>query len=621
MTTDATEPGDIPHGGISGIEVIRRACHDMPSTPGVYRMLDAKGAVLYVGKARQLKSRVLHYTQAMSLPYRLQRMVMATHAVEITLAASEAEALLLEASLVKALQPRYNILLKDDKSFPYIQISAHPFPRIGKYRGARKEKGEYFGPFVSAGAVEHAIALLQKAFLLRSCSDNVFKNRTRPCMQYQIKRCSAPCVAYVDQAQYAELVRQAERFLSGRGSEIQEQLGREMHDAAQSMEFERAGVLRDRLRALALVQSQSAAVPERDTDVFACADGPGAVCVQLVSWRSGQHRGGRAYFPAHAEQQEPGEVLAAFVAQYYQTQILPAHLLLSHAPADMEVLEAALSLLAGRRVHVKTPARGSGRQAVEMALRNAREALRTRLSDHARHEETLAGVAAVFGLNAPPRRVEVYDNSHISGTSAVGAMIVAGPEGFDKKSYRLFNIRFTEMAPGDDYAMMREMLTRRFRRLLVQEEAAQPQPPDLVLIDGGAGHLAAAQQVFAELGIGDIACAAIAKGKDRNAGREWFHMEGREPFQLPVNTPVLHYLQTLRDEAHRFAIGAHRKRRSTSTHASALDEVDAIGPARKRALLQHFGSARGVANATVEDLMRVPGLSRALAQKIHAHFH
>jgi len=611
-----------PTSEMEGVAAIRFALQDLPAAPGVYRMLSEEGEVLYVGKARALKNRVSSYANIAQLPRRLQRMVAATRKMEFTLTASEAEALLLEATLIKSHQPRYNILLKDDKSYPYVRFCNHEFPRIEKYRGSRKDKGEYFGPYVSAGAVDETLALLQKAFLLRICPDSIFKHRTRPCLQYQIKRCSAPCVGYVSKEEYGQLLAEARSFMRGQGDAIQKQLAKEMEEAAEAMDYERASVLRDRLKALAhMRQSGQSLNLGSDTDMFALAQQGEAACVQVFCYRNGRNCGNRAFFPARTDETAPGETLALFAAQYYQRESPPARVLLSHLPEDSDVLAQALSILAKRKVEIAQPQRGSGHTLMQQALANARAALTAHLHASMREQELLEAVAKLFGLTAPPERIEVYDNSHVSGTNAVGAMIVAGAEGLTKSAYRVFNIKSETLTPGDDYAMLREVLTRRFKRLL-EEEAADNKPihPDIVLIDGGVGQLSAAEKVLEELGISGLCLVSIAKGPDRNAGREWFHIPGRPPFQLEAGTPVLHYLQRLRDEAHRFAIGAHRNRRSKAAHVSELDAISGIGGARKKALLNHFGSTKGVASASVAELQAITGINRALAEKIHGHF-
>lgn len=604
----------------AGQDVIRRYVQTMSGTPGVYRMLAADGSTLYVGKARHLKNRVSSYLHTDRLGVRLQRMVAQTAAMEITTTRSEAEALLLEANLVKKLSPRYNILLKDDKSFPYILLSGdHDFPRLSKHRGAKLKKGQYFGPFTSAHAVDETVALLQKAFLLRPCSDNVFKNRTRPCLQYQIKRCSGPCVGKVDKAQYAKQVKQAEQFLSGKSRRIQDELVAEMQELSLTMHYEKARAVRDRIRALAQVQ-HTQAVPVGDADIVALAREGEHCCVQLYSFRGGINYGNRAWFPEHTRHHGDGEIISAFLADLYQTQPPPGMILVSHVLEDTALLEEALALRTDYKVEIFHPLRGEKRVLVDEALRNAREALSRRRALRAGEQETLEKIRILFGAEEHLERIEVYDNSHIGGTHAVGAMIVAGPEGFIKSEYRKFNIKREDIAPGDDYAMLREVLTRRFIRF-EHEDQDESKLPQLVLIDGGAGQVTAATAVFEELGVQGIIYAGIAKGPDRNAGREQFFIPGRTPFQLPEGDPALYYLQRLRDEAHRFAIGAHRNRRSKAMRVSELDAISGIGPKRKKALLHHFGSAKAVGNAGVEDLQKVDGIDLATAQAIYAHFH
>jgi excinuclease ABC subunit C len=607
-----------------GAELIRTHARSLPNFPGVYRMLDGNGDVLYVGKARDLKKRVATYAHVQKLSNRLRRMVAETRSLEVVSTHTEVEALLLESNLIKRLTPRYNVVLRDDKSFPNILITGHhPFPQVSKHRGAKNQKGEYFGPFASAGAVNRTITTLQKAFLLRSCSDPVFQSRTRPCLQFQIKRCSAPCVGRISEQDYAGLVAQARQFLCGESSAIQAQMAEAMQKAAEALDYEAAAAYRDRLRALTQVQAHQGINLDgvADADVIAAHREGGHTCIQVFFFRGGSNFGNRAYFPAHDRELASSTVLAAFIGQFYEARTPPPFLLLSEAPAERELIEEALSITAGRRVQLLVPQRGDKRQAVEHALANAREALARRLSETSSQRRLLQAVADLFGLEGPPQRIEVYDNSHIQGTSPYGAMIVAGPEGFRKNAYRKFTIR-GEDAAGDDYAMMREVLTRRFSRALKEDPARdQGTWPDLVLIDGGPGQLAAGLAVLAGLGIEDLNVAAIAKGSDRDAGRERIHLPGREPITLAANDPVLYLLQRLRDEAHRFAIGTHRARRSKLIGQSVLDEVGGIGSARKRALLHHFGSARNVARAGLADLEAVPGISKAVARKIYDHFH
>ena len=612
-----------------GATVLRAALADMSSGPGVYRMLDAEGEALYVGKARSLRRRVAQYLQWSRLPLRLQRMVAGTRRVEIVVTHTEVEALLLESNLIKRLMPRFNVLLRDDKSFPYIALlDEHAFPQIAKHRGARVRKGAYFGPFASAGAVNQTLTAMQRAFLLRSCSDSVFSNRTRPCLLFQIKRCSAPCVGRIGEAEYAGLVAEARAFLSGRSREAQEGFAARMQQAADALDFETAALYRDRIRALTQVQSRQDINIESigDADVVALHHEGGVASIQVFFFRGGRNCGNRPYFPRHDRADDPGEILAAFLGQFYDDKPPPGLVLLSAEVPERALLAEALSARAGHRVEVHVPERGDKRKAVEHALANAREALVRRRVDDARQAELLAGVAAAFGLPAPPERIEVYDNSHIMGREAVGAMVVAGSAGFMKSAYRKFNIRPDgpggPVVAGDDYAMMRQVLSRRFARALRDDpDRDEGTWPDLVLVDGGAGQLEAAHAALAELGIEGLALVGVAKGPDRDAGRERFFMRGREPFQLPPGDPVLFFLQRLRDEAHRFAIGTHRARRSALIQGSALDEVPGIGPRRKKALLLHFGSARAVARAGLADLEAVNGIDRATARKIYDHFN
>ena len=612
-----------------GATVLRAALADMSSGPGVYRMLDAGGDALYVGKARSLRRRVAQYLQWSRLPLRLQRMVAGTRRVEIVVTHTEVEALLLESNLIKRLMPRFNVLLRDDKSFPYIALlDEHAFPQIAKHRGARVRKGAYFGPFASAGAVNQTLTAMQRAFLLRSCSDSVFSNRTRPCLLFQIKRCSAPCVGRIGEAEYAGLVAEARAFLSGRSREAQEGFAARMQQAADALDFETAALYRDRIRALTQVQSRQDINIESigDADVVALHHEGGVASIQVFFFRGGRNCGNRPYFPRHDRADDPGEILAAFLGQFYDDKPPPGLVLLSAEVPERALLAEALSARAGHRVEVHVPERGDKRKAVEHALANAREALVRRRVDDARQAELLAGVAAAFGLPAPPERIEVYDNSHIMGREAVGAMVVAGSAGFMKSAYRKFNIRPDgpggPVVAGDDYAMMRQVLSRRFARALRDDpDRDEGTWPDLVLVDGGAGQLEAAHAALAELGIEGLALVGVAKGPDRDAGRERFFMRGREPFQLPPGDPVLFFLQRLRDEAHRFAIGTHRARRSALIQGSALDEVPGIGPRRKKALLLHFGSARAVARAGLADLEAVNGIDRATARKIYDHFN
>ena len=626
---DATEPSSPEPEGIKGVGVIERALATMPQSPGVYRMLDAKGEALYVGKARNLKKRVTSYTQLARLPERLRRMVHETVAMEIVTTHTEAEALLLEANLIKRLKPRFNIVLRDDKSYPWLMLTEdHAYPQIAKHRGARARKGSYYGPFASAWAVNQTVTAMQRVFLLRSCQDTVFANRSRPCLLHQIKRCSAPCVGRVSEGEYAHYVDQARAFLGGKANDVQRELAREMEAAAENLEFERAAAVRDRIRGLTHVQGTAVVNPASliDADIVAAHQIGGQTCVQVFFVRGGNNNGNRAFFPTHARDMEAEAVLAAFIAQFYDDKPPPPCLLLSHEVPERELLEEALSLKASRKVSITIPARGEKRAVVLHAQTNAREALERRLAESAGQQKLLEGTAAVFGLPATPERIECYDNSHIMGTNAYGVMVVAGPDGFQKNAYRKYSIR-GPIAPGDDFAMMREVLDRRFARALREQAAsdagqgAAPTLPDLLLIDGGAGQLSAVRSILQDLGMHEIPVVAIAKGPDRDAGREWFHMPGREPFQLPARDPVLYYLQRVRDEAHRFAITTHRSGRSKSLVTSELDEVPGVGAARKRALLNHFGSARGVKQAGLSDLEAAPGINRETARRIYAFFH
>jgi excinuclease ABC subunit C len=615
---------DAPSGGFArGVEVIRGVLKTLPPSPGVYRMLDAGGDPLYVGKARNLRNRVVNYTHLGNLSNRLRRMVAETAAMEVVLTHTEVEALLLESNLIKRLKPRFNVVLRDDKSFPFIHIAAgHDFPQLTKHRGARSD-GEYFGPFASAGAVNRTLIALQRAFLLRSCSDSIFGARTRPCLLYQIKRCSAPCVGRIDGPAYAGLIDEARQFLTGSSQEVKGHLSTEMQRASDNLDFEAAAMIRDRIRALSHVQGHQDINIEgvADADIIAAHQDGGRTCVQVFFFRAGQNWGNRAYFPSHDRQLGIEDVLTAFIGQFYDDKPPPKLILLSHELPEAALLEEALSTKAGRRVELAVPKRGEKTKLLDHALVNAREALGRRLAESATQRKLLEGVAAALGLDAPPGRIEVYDNSHFQGTNAVGAMIVAGAEGFLKNHYRKFNMRTPE-APGDDYAMMREMLGRRFARALKEDpERKEGGWPDLILIDGGAGQLTAATQVMEELGIDDVAVAAIAKGPDRDAGRERFFLPGREPFGLEPRDPVLYFLQRLRDEAHRFAIGTHRAKRTKELGRSPLDEIAGIGTRRKRALLHHFGSARGVARAGLADLEQVDGINKTVAKKIYEHFH
>ncbi len=611
---------------IRGVAAIEAALTTMPANPGVYRMLDSRGEALYVGKARSLKKRVTSYTQLPRLSERLRRMVSETVSMEIVTTHTEAEALLLEANLIKRLKPRFNIVLRDDKSYPWLMVTEdHPFPQIAKHRGARVRKGSYYGPFASAWAVNQTVTAMERVFLLRSCQDTVFSNRTRPCLLFQIRRCSAPCVGRVSEEEYGTLVAQAKTFMAGKGAAVQRELAAEMEQAAERLEFERAAAVRDRIRALTFVQGTDVINPAslQDADVIAAWQIAGQTCVQVFFVRGGRNNGNRAFFPTHRKQEEAPEVLGAFVVQFYDDKPPPPCILLNHPLPEQALVEEALALKANRKVELAVPQRGEKRAVIAHAETNAREALERKLAESAGQAKLLDATAALFGLAAPPERIEVYDNSHIMGTAPYGVMIVAGPDGFMKSAYRKFSIR-GPLAPGDDFGMMREVLERRFGRAL-REQADEPGRrtdwPDLLLIDGGAGQLSAARAVLADLGVNDVPLVGIAKGPDRDAGREWFHMDGREPFQLPPRDPVLYFLQRLRDEAHRFAITTHRAGRSKNLIRSELDEVPGIGAARKRALLNHFGSARGVKQAGLSDLEAAPGISRETARRVYAHFH
>jgi excinuclease ABC subunit C len=636
---DAAEAA--PGTGLArGIAVIRDALRTLPPGPGVYRMLNEKGDALYVGKARNLKARVVNYTHLANLSNRLRRMVAETHSLEVVLTHTEVEALLLECNLIKRLMPRYNVLLRDDKSFPYIHLTGgHDFARITKHRGARSDAGDYFGPFANAGAVNRTLIALQRAFLLRSCSDSMFQSRTRPCLLFQIKRCCAPCVGRIDKEGYEKLVDEARAFLAGRSKEVQEQLALRMQELSDDLQFESAAFLRDRIRALTQVQGHQDINVESlgDADVIAAHQAGGHTSIQVFFFRGGQNWGNRAYFPSHDRQLGVEEVLASFIGQFYDSKPVPPSVLTSHVPADHDLLAEALASRAGRRIDLATPQRGDKRKLVEHALVNAKEALARKLAETSTQHRLLEGVAEAFGLDAPPARIEVYDNSHIQGSHAVGAMIVAGPDGFMKNAYRKFNIRGAKPprlpaaaderdgdapSPGDDYAMMREVFARRFQRALKEDpERERGTWPDLILIDGGAGQVSVAEQTLGELGISDIPLVGVAKGPDRDAGRERFFRPGRAPQSLDPKDPVLYFLQRLRDEAHRFAIGSHRARRQKAIGASPLDEIPGIGARRKRALLHHFGSARSVARAGLADLERVEGISGAVAKKVYDHFH
>jgi excinuclease ABC subunit C len=609
---------------LSGPARIQSYVKMLPDAPGVYRMLDAKGNVLYVGKAKSLRKRVASYVKTGGHIDRIARMIADTAEMLFVTTASETEALLLESKLIKRLKPRYNVSFRDDKSFPNILLREdHAFPQLLKHRGAKNTKGVYFGPFASAGAVNRTLSALQRAFLLRSCSDSVFESRTRPCLLFQIKRCSAPCTQRIGDSDYRDLVQEAEGFLAGKNKAVQARLVNEMNAAAEALDFERAACLRDRLRAMSHIQAHQGVNPSTfsDADLFAAFAQGGQTCVQVFFFRAGQNWGNRPYFPRADRDISTGEVLESLIGQFYDERTPPPLILVSERMPGKDLLAEALSLKAERKVEILVPQRGEKREVLDMALQNAREQMARRLAENSAQRELLDGVAETFGLDAAPRRIEVYDNSHIQGASAVGAMIVAGADGFEKNEYRKFNIKTVDLAPGDDYGMMREVLTRRFSRLVREAEDTRARWPDLVLIDGGPGQLAVAQSVLEDLGVEDVVLVGVAKGPDRDAGREHFHMNDREPFRLDPKSPVLYYLQRLRDEAHRFAIGSHRKKRAKALGANPLDEIAGVGAARKRALLQHFGSARSVAGASLSDLEAVSGVSGALARKIYDFFH
>ena len=615
---------------LKGAARIEAYLKNLPDGPGVYRMLNAKGDVLYVGKARSLKKRVAAYAKPTAFPYRIARMISETAEMIFISTASETEALLLEANLIKRLKPRYNVLLRDDKSFPNILLRTdHRFPQALKHRGARSGNGTYFGPFASAAAVNITLNTLQRAFLLRSCSDAVFHGRTRPCLLYQIKRCSAPCTGHIGEENYAALIAQAEQFLTGRSRAVQDQLAAEMQQASDAMEFERAAQLRDRIRAMTQIQARQGINPATisEADVFALHREGAQSCIQVFFFRAGQNWGNRPFFPRHSAEVESAELLASFIGQFYDTRFAPSLILVNEEPAERELLAEALTIRAGRKVEIAVPVRGEKREVVAAARQNAREQLARSLAESASQRALLEGVAATFSLEAPPKRIEVYDNSHIQGAHAIGAMIVAGPEGFQKSEYRKFNIKSAELAPGDDLAMMREVLMRRFGRLVREADSESERSdkwskwPDLVLIDGGPRQLDAAYAALAEVGVADVTMVGMAKSIERESGREHFCRHGQPPFRLDEKSPVLYFLQRLRDEAHRFAIGGHRKKRSKAIGASPLDEITGVGRSRKKSLLSHFGSARAVAQASLSDLEAVQGVSSALARKIYEFFH
>jgi excinuclease ABC subunit C len=624
----------------AGRAAIARFAKLAPSSPGVYRMIDANGAVLYVGKAKNIKKRVTNYARPTAYDARIARMTAGTMTLEFVTTKTETEALLLEANLIKRLRPRFNVLLRDDKSFPYILITSdHWAPQILKHRGARTRRGHFYGPFANAGAVNRTINALERAFLLRSCSDSYFEARTRPCLLHQIKRCSAPCTGEVDFKGYAALVREANDFLSGRSQAVQKELATEMDKASADMDFERAAIYRDRLAAFSAIQSHQGINPRtlEEADVFAVHQAGGYTCVEVFFFRTGQNWGNRAYFPKADRALGPDEILNAFLAQFYDDKPPPRCILVSHEFQERALLTDALSAKSERKVEVSVPQRGERKELVQHALANAREALGRKLAETSSQQRLLNALTETFALPRAPRRIEVYDNSHISGSNPVGAMIVAGPEGFRKNQYRKFNIRSEEITPGDDYGMMREMLQRRFKRLLAESPRAENAErsvdvasdeddiespwPDLVLIDGGQGQLGAAQTTLAALGVTGVPLVAIAKGPDRDAGRETFFMAGKKPFKLPPRDPLLYFIERLRDEAHRFAIGSHRTRRKKDIREAGLQEIPGIGPTRKRALLRYFGTLKAIERASLPDLAQVPGISAETARKIYEFFH
>ena len=619
----------LPADSLKAADLIRDEARRAPDKPGVYRMYGEDGTCLYVGKARSLKKRILQYAQGRFHTQRIGLMVSLTRSMELVVTASETEALLLESNFIKKLKPRFNVVLRDDKSFAELMIRRdHRAPQVRKHRGAHTLKGDYFGPFASTWAVNRTLTTLQKAFLLRSCSDSVYETRTRPCMLHQIKRCSAPCTGLISLEDYGQLVDEAEAFLRGRSRAVIGRLSQEMQAASDAMDFEQAARVRDRIRALSAIAMENSVSAEgvAEADVFALHSDGGQACVQVFFYRGGQNWGGRAYFPRVDRADTDPEILAAFLGQFYEDKPVPRQILTNVRPHEKELLEEAFSMKArtvdGRRVvTIELPQRGPRRALVDHALTNAREALGRRMAESSAQGKILDEVCEAFGLEGRPERIEVYDNSHIQGTNAVGGMIVAGPEGFRKTQYRKFNIRGEDLTPGDDYGMMREVLRRRFGRLAKEEEAGEEvERPDLVLIDGGAGQLAEAVAVMAELGVHDIPVVGVAKGPDRDAGLERFFIPGKPPFMLPLKSPALYYLQRLRDEAHRFAIGAHRTRRSMDIKKNPLDEIEGVGPGRKKALLHAFGSAKGVGRASVVDLVKVEGINQALAERIHAFF-
>jgi len=610
---------------LQAAELIADEARRAPDKPGVYRMYGEDGACLYVGKAKSLKKRVVQYAQGRFHTQRIGLMVSLTRSVELVVTASETEALLLESNFIKKLKPRFNVLLRDDKSFAELMIRRdHRAPQVRKHRGAHTIPGDYFGPFASTWAVNHTLNTLQKAFLLRSCSDSVYETRTRPCMLHQIKRCSAPCTGLISLEDYGDLVTEAEQFLRGKSRAVIGRLSQEMQAASDDLDFETAARVRDRIRALSAIAMESSVNADgvAEADVFALHSEGGQACVQVFFYRAGQNWGGRAYFPRVDKSDSDPEILAAFLGQFYEDKPVPRLILSNVRPHELELLEEAFSMKAEHRVEIARPQRGGKASLVDHALTNAREALGRKLAENSAQSKILDEVCEAFGLDARPERIEVYDNAHIQGTNAVGGMIVAGPEGFRKNQYRKFNIKGEDLTPGDDYGMMREVMRRRFGKLVKDEEAGEAvERPDLLLVDGGAGQLAEVLAVMADLGVDDIAVVGVAKGPDRDAGKEHFFMPGKPPFMLPLKSPALYYIQRLRDEAHRFANGAHAKRRSMDIKKNPLDEIEGVGPGRKKALLHAFGSAKGVSRASVADLVKVDGVNQSLAERIHGFFH
>jgi len=609
----------------TGYDLIQKYLSTLDTSPGVYRMLDEKARVLYVGKARNLKARVSNYARPGGHSARIERMISETASMMFLTTNTETEALLLEQNLIKQLKPHYNVLLRDDKSFPNILVTgAHAFPQIKKHRGAKKEKGAYYGPFASAGAVNRTLSQLQRVFMLRNCSDSMFDSRSRPCLQYQIKRCSGPCVGKISERDYAASVKDAERFLSGKSTEIQEKLAKDMAQAAEGMEFERAAAIRDRIRALTQVQTTQGINPRTvsEADIVALHLDSGQACVQVFFIRAHQNWGNRDFYPRVSGDMTHEEVLEAFLGQFYVTKEPARQIILSHDIENADLIQNLLGEKLGRKVDLLVPQKGEKRELVIAAMRNAKESLARKMAESATQGKLLKGLAEAFDLSGPPKRIEVYDNSHIQGAFAVGAMIVSGPEGFQKNSYRKFNIQGDSLTPGDDFGMMKEVLSRRFKRLIKEDPERQgEQWPDLLLIDGGAGQVSAVAEIMREFGVEDIAMVGVAKGVDRDHGKEEFHVCGKRPFALQRNDPVLYFVQRLRDEAHRFAIGTHRAKRAKSVSASPLDDIEGVGAARKRALLAHFGSAKAVSRANLADLKAVEGVSVAMAEKIYHFFH